>query len=169
MKGIMKNFTIILLSLLFSLSAFAQQKEIPCTDLKVMLDDALAKHHDDKGPLVGTNEYTGITEYKYHLDLSAWAVSCAIKEMEFEKGKIKSWGEVLVFQINDKDAAIAYAEFVKKEMQDCWKYGVDKTDKSGTGGRDFSFVFMVHNQASWTDIELFVNHTGEEYHVYLIF
>jgi len=165
----MNKLTITLFSLFISLSLFAQQKDIPCTDLKVMLDDALAKHHDDKGVLIGTNEYTGITEYKYHLDLSAWAVSCAVKEMEFEKGKVKSWGEILVYQVNDKDSAISYANFVKSEMQECWKYGVDKTDKAETQGRDFSFVFMVHNDSSWTDIELFVNHTGEEYHVYIIF
>lgn len=165
----MKKLTITLFSVAVSLTLFAQQRDIPCTDLKIMLNDALAKHHDDKGVLVGTNEYTGITEYKYHLDLSAWAVSCAVKEMEFEKGKVKSWGEILVYQVNDKDSAIAYAKFVQQELQDCWKYGVDKTDKAGTEGRDFSFVFMVHNDASWTDIELFVNHTGEEYHVYIIF
>jgi hypothetical protein len=168
-SGTMQKLTITLLFLSFSFSIFAQQKEIPCTDLKVMLDDALAKHHDDKGVLIGTNEYTGITEYKYHLDLSSWAVSCAIKEMEFEKGKVKSWGEILVHEGNNKDSVLTYAKFVKAEMQDCWKYGIDKTEKAGTEGRDFSFVFMVHNQASWTDIELFVNHTGEEYHVYIIF
>lgn len=162
-----RKLTIAFFGLILSATLFGQ-KEIPCTDLKTMLDDALAKHHDDKGVLIGTNEYTGITEYKYHLDLSAWAVSCAIKEADFE-GKIKSWGEILVYQVNNKEEAIKYADFVKKEMQECWKYGVDKTDKAGTEGRDFSFVFMVHNQASWTDIELFVNHTGEEYHVYMIF
>ncbi len=163
----MKNFTFALFSLFLATSIFAQ-KEIPCTDLKVMLDDALAKHHDDKTVLIGTNEYTGITEYKYHLDLSGWAVSCAVKEADFE-GKIKSWGEILVYEVNNKDSAITYAEFVRKELKECFTHGVDKTDKAGTEGRDFSFVFMVHNQASWTDIELFVNHTGEEYHVYLIF
>jgi hypothetical protein len=164
----MKKSLIFFFLFLFAV-ALSAQKSIPCADLKLMLDDALAKHHDDKGVTVGTNEHTGITEYKYHLDLSSWAVSCAIKEMEFENGKIKSWGEVLVFQDNSKDSAIVYAEFVKKELKACFTHGVDKTSKAGTEGRDFSFVFMVHNQASWTDIELFVNHTGEEYHVYLIF
>ncbi len=163
----MKNFTLILFSLLIGTAVMAQ-KDIPCTDFKIILDDALAKHHDDKGVKIGTNEYTGITEYKYHVDFP-WAAAVAIKEMEFEDGKIKSWGEILAYQVNNKDSAIAYAEHVKLELKDCFKYGVDKTDKAGTEGRDFSFVFMIHNQSSWTDIELFVNHTGEEYHVYIIF
>ena len=164
----MKNITLYFFAFIASTTLFAQ-RDIPCNDLKIMLDDALSKHHDDKTVLIETNEYTGITEYKYHLDLSAWAVSSAIKEMEFEHGKVKSWGEVLVFQAESKDSAIVYADFVKKELQECFTHGVDKTHKAGTEGRDYSFVFMIHNQASWTEIELFVNHTGEEYHVYLIF
>src|ERR1700754_2405059 len=122
---IMKKFIITIFSFIVSAVLFAQ-KEIPCSDLKIMLDDALAKHHDDKGTLIGSNEHTGITEYKYHLDLSGWAVSCAIKEADFD-GKIKSWGEILVYQVNNKEDAIKYAEFVKKELQECWTSGIDKT------------------------------------------
>lgn len=163
----MKKWSLVLFSIILSLSTFAQ-KDIPCADFKIILDDALGKHHDDKGVKIGTNEYTGITEYKYHVDFP-WAASVAIKEMEFEGGKVKSWGEILAYQVNNKDSAMTYAEHVKQELKDCFKYGVDKTAEAGTEGRDFSFVFMIHNQSSWTDIELFVNHTGEEYHVYIIF
>lgn len=163
----MKKVSLILFSFILSSSLFSQH-EIPCSDFKILLDDALAKHHDDKGALIGTNEYTQITEYKYHLTFP-WAVSCSIKEMEFEDKKRKSWGEILCYEISNKDSAISYAEHVRKELKECFTHGVDKTDKAGTEGRDFSFVFMIHNQSSWTDIELFVNHTGEEYHVYIIF
>lgn len=163
----MKNLAFLFISIL-SFTFLSAQKEIPCKDLKTLLDDALAKHNGDKDSLIGTNENTGISEYKYHMDISSWAKSVAIKEADFD-GKIKSWGEVLVYQSTEKEEANKYADFVKAELLDCWKYGVDVTDKAGTEGREYSFVFKVHNQASWTDIELFVNHTGQAYNVYLIF
>jgi hypothetical protein len=152
----------------FFFSILVAQTDIPCTDLKVMLDDALAFHKDDKSDKVGYNEYTGQTEYKYHISL-AWAKKVCIKEYEFEKGKIKSWGEVLVTQLENKDSAIAYAEFVKKELKECFTYGIDKTEKEKMEGREYTFVFMIHNQSSWTNIELFVTYTGKEYEVYIIF
>ncbi len=162
----MKKLSLVLSMLIFS-SLFAQT-DIPCADLKIMLDDALAFHKDDKTDKIGYNEYTGMTEYKYHINL-AWAQKVCIKEYEFEPGKKKSWGEVLVTQLENKDSAIAYAEFVKKELKDCFTYGIDKTDKEKMEGREFTFVFMIHNQSSWTNIELFVTHTGKEYEVYIIF
>lgn len=144
------------------------QKPVPCADLKLMLDDALDFHKDDKSDLITQNEYTGITEYKYHINLS-WAEKVCIKEYEFEPGKKKSWGEVLVTHIENKDSAIVYAEFVKQELKNCFTYGIDKTEKEKMEGREFTFVFMIHNQASWTNIELFVTYTGKEYEVYIIF
>lgn len=144
------------------------QKPVPCADLKVMLDDALDFHKDDKADKLSYNEYTAITEYNYHIKLD-WAQKVCIKEYEFDPGKKKSWGEILVVQKENRDSAIAYAEFVKQELKNCFTYGVDKTEKEKMEGREFTFVFMIHNQSSWTNIELFVTHTGKEYEVYIIF
>lgn len=158
-----------LFTILFtSISILFAQHEIPCADLKVMLDDALAFHKGDKGEVIEANEYTGITEYKYHMNLS-WAQKVSIKEYEFEPKKIKSWGEVLVAQFKEKEQAIQRAELVKEELKKCFTHGVDKTAKEKVEGREYSFVFMVHNQASWTNIELLVTYTGVEYEVYIIF
>ena len=95
------------------ISSLSAQIDIPCADLKLVLDDALKFHKDDKAEKVEYNEWTGITEYKYHITL-AWAKKSCIKEYEFEKGKIKSWGEILVMETNNKDSALVQAEIVKK-------------------------------------------------------
>lgn len=142
---------------------------VPCSDLKKILGDSFSHYKDAKGEIVETNDWTGISEYKYHFNFD-WAQSACIKDALLDDNKHKIWGEIKVGVFKTKDEAIKEAEYIKEQLHTCFTKAVDKTHKSDTQARDYSAVLMVNDEFSWTDIEVFVNHTTtDQFTLYIIF